>query len=94
MPRLWANLILKFNRSQLQKRKVRTLKDMLDASFKEEGLEFKKVSAKELESIKQKIRIQARQDAKKAVMISILSCILALILLWVLSYWIIALVKT
>ncbi len=88
MPRLWANNILKVNRSQLQKRKIRKLRDMLESDFKNNELVFPEISTKDLEEVKSRIREQAKKDFKKRIVIDLGIFALTLFLLWLCYYWI------
>jgi len=72
-----ANQSLKQNRALLRKANYRKLKNLyLQHSAKLE-LEFKEVSSKELAGIKNKIRLQHKQNARKELVFTLVAIILA-----------------
>lgn len=83
MARLWANAILKLNRAQLQKRKIRTLKDLMRERYYEYQVAHKEVSPEVMARIKAKIREQARKEARKRVWIYFWAFLVTLVLLWI-----------
>ena len=82
MPRLWANLILKVNRAQLKKRKIRKFKDMLsEASYGSEA-KFKKISPDELKKIKSQIRKEASEEYRNEIIRYLFALIATILITW------------
>ena len=82
MARLWANYILKVNRAQLKKRKVRKFKDMVTVDSTKEGVRFKEVSEEELSRIKAEIRQEATKEIWLGYLRSAFAFLGTLLIIW------------
>ena len=82
MPRLWANLILKVNRAQLKKRKIRKFKDMLGGASYGSEAEFKKISPDELKNIKSQIRKEASEEYRNEIIRYLFALIATILIIW------------
>lgn len=69
----YANQSLRYNRGQLGKRKFRDIKDLLRAESGKTLIEFEKIEPSELEMIKKKIRLKARKEQKKMILVYMIS---------------------
>ena len=74
MPISWANAISNLNRSQLKKRNIRKLKDVLQDNSEKTVKIFKKVSQSDMKRIKAKIQQQANDRKKREKMLDIVLC--------------------
>ena len=74
MPIAWANAISNLNRSQLKKRNIRKLKDVLQDNSEKTVKIFKKVSQSDMKRIKAKIQQQANDRKKHEKMLDIVLC--------------------
>ena len=84
---LHAITSLKLNRALLKKRKLKDIKDlMLENSGKTE-LEFKKVSSEEMVQIKTDIREQLRKNARREILVYVLSAVCTLGIFYGLYLW-------
>ncbi|NAY93504.1 hypothetical protein GTQ34_16475 [Muricauda sp. JGD-17] len=79
---LGAIVSLKNNRSQLKKRKIRELKDVLYEVSGKTELEFKQLSHEEIEVIKANIREQSRKDAKWELLVYLLALAFTVVIIW------------
>lgn len=80
----YANQSFKQNRRQLRKRRFKDLKDLMRAHSEKSTLEFKEIAPEELARTKNEIRLRAKKERKKAILIYALSVIIALALFfWV-----------
>jgi len=81
--------VVKSNRSLLQRRKFKDVKNLFIKSSGKTVLEFKKVSTEELETIKASIRKQAKKDGQREITIYCLSFLIIAIFLmfFILSYY-------
>ena len=61
-----ANASLKYNRAQLNRKKLKDLKSLYLGSYSKEKPKFKEVSKEELLDIKKQIQEKALSDRKKA----------------------------
>ena len=73
-----AIITLRQNRAMLKRRNIRELKDLYLKTSGKTELEFKEISPLELFRIKKEIRRRARQDARRTILIYVLSFVLAL----------------
>ena len=64
------------------------MRDMLESDFENHELEFPKISYKELQEVKRRIREQAKKDFKKRIIVDLGIFILTLLILWLCYYWI------
>lgn len=71
-----ANQSLKQNRALLRKANYRSLKELYLQHSEKSALEFKEVSPKDLADIKNKIRLQHKQNARKELVITLVAIIL------------------
>lgn len=76
----YANQSLKQNRRQLRKRRFKDLKDLMKSHSKKTTLEFKEIAPEELARIKSEIRLRAKKEGKKTILIYAFAVIIALIL--------------
>ncbi|MDG1572479.1 hypothetical protein OZ410_09140 [Robiginitalea sp. M366] len=81
MARLWANLILKVNRAQLRKRKVRKFKDMLSFDPTSGSPRYREVPKEELEQIKAEIRKEASMEIRREILRYVWAALAALLIL-------------
>jgi len=77
----YANQSLKKNRSQLKKRKFRDTKDLMKSYSGKSTLEFEKIDPKELLKIKKEIRLKAKKENEKLLVVYIFSGIITIILI-------------
>lgn len=77
-----AILSLKQNRALLKKRNVRELKNLLREKSGKTKLEFKKVTAEELEKIKNEIRKEARIHARNQIILYLVSFFCTIIIIY------------
>ncbi len=73
--------VVKSNRSLLQRRKFKDVKNLFIKSSGKTVLEFKKISTEELETIKASIRKQAKKDRQREIAIYGLSFLIIVIFL-------------
>ncbi len=85
MPRAWANAILKFNRSQLKKRNIRELKDLLHEAPRKTVTKFKEVNPSELKRIKKNIQQKAREHDKREIVLYTIALLVSVFLLWLIK---------
>ncbi len=79
-----AILSLKQNRALLKKRNVRGLKELLYEKSGKTELEFKKISTQELARIKNEIRQEARANARKEILVYLISFVLVGVIIYLL----------
>jgi len=78
---------LKQNRALLRKRNIKELRDLLLENSGKTELAFKEISPEELAKIKDKIRAQAKKDARQNLLISIGCFIATLTILYFTYQW-------
>ncbi|MHA7831293.1 MAG: hypothetical protein ACX93O_09335 [Flagellimonas sp.] len=81
-----AILSLKQNRSLLKKRNIRELKDLIYEKSGKTDLAFKETSSQELARIKEEIRMEAKINARKEVILYSIAFVLAVGLVAYLSF--------
>lgn len=77
-----ANASLKYNRSQLHKRRLYDHKDLFFGKPVNTKLKFKKVLPEELSLIKDSIRKRAQRDRRRVLVLSVFISTLTLLLFW------------
>ncbi|CAM3505050.1 hypothetical protein ZORO111903_17375 [Zobellia roscoffensis] len=80
---------LRTNRALLKKRNFKDLKDLCKEGTGKTELEFKKLSPREWDILKNQIRSQHKNNLRFETMIYILSVVISLLILYCL-YWLIA----
>lgn len=76
-----ANQSLKLNRGQLRKRSFKDLKSLMMSQSGKTTLEFQKIDPEELSRIKSEIRLRAKKEQKKIILIYIISLIITIALI-------------
>jgi len=76
----YANQSLKQNRSQLKKRSFRDTKKLMKSYSGKSTLEFEQIDPKELLKIKKEIRLNAKKEYKKLLVVYIISGTITIIL--------------
>lgn len=75
-----ANQSLKYNRGQIGRRKFKDIKDLIRAQSGKTPLEFDKIDPQELERIKQEIRLKAKKENRKLILVYVISLLVTGIL--------------
>lgn len=79
----FANQSLKQNRGLLRKRRFKDIKGLMKSHSKKTALEFKKIAPEELARIKTEIRLRAKKERKRAILIYALAVVIAIaIIFW------------
>ncbi len=77
-----ANVSLKNNRALAKKRKYKKAKRLLLSESQKANIEFKKVDPEQLHVIKEQIRANAKNKARKNTIINVVLALLIIALIW------------
>lgn len=75
-----ANQSLRYNRGQIGRRKFKDIKDLIRAQSGKTIIEFEKIDPEELAGIKKEIRLKARKEQRKLILVYIISVLITAII--------------